>query len=100
MIRVVARRSRQSRFCDQSFAHARRIEPGDWYGRVSVSPKDEIMGASDGRWYSFPVCLGCLLEGVEGRIAYFSRDKQGRKLVDDILKRKAQSVADAYSLAE
>ncbi|QNJ59617.1 hypothetical protein SEA_KING2_47 [Arthrobacter phage King2] len=95
MIRVVARRSRQSRWCDAGFAHARRIEPGDWYGRVSVSPKDGIMGASDGRWYSFPVCLSCLMEGPEGRIAYFSRDPEGRKLVEGILQRRADRLAAA-----
>ncbi|AMM44511.1 hypothetical protein BARRETLEMON_49 [Arthrobacter phage BarretLemon] len=89
MIFVEARRSRASRWCDESFAHQRRIEPGDWYGRISVAPKDEIMGAADGKWYSYPICLDCLLYGVKGRIAYFSKDKQGRELVDGILKRKA-----------
>ncbi|ASR80679.1 hypothetical protein FDI41_gp48 [Arthrobacter phage Piccoletto] len=90
MIFVEARKSRRLRWCDQSFAHQRRVEPGDWYGRVSVSPKDGIMGASDGKWYSFPVCLSCLLDGTEGRIAYFSRDREGRKLVEGILQRKAE----------
>ncbi|QED11788.1 hypothetical protein SEA_BOSSLADY_50 [Arthrobacter phage BossLady] len=89
MIFIEARRSRKGRWCDQSFGHQRRIEPGDWYGRVSVTPRDPYMGAADGRMYSFPVCLPCLLEGVQGRIAYFSRDKQGRKLVDDIVSRRA-----------
>ncbi|ALF01259.1 hypothetical protein FDH48_gp47 [Arthrobacter phage Jawnski] len=95
MIRVVARKSRRSRWCDDTSAHQRRIEPGDWYGRVSVSPKDEIMGAADGKWYSYPICLPCLLETRTGRISYYSRDREGRKLVEGILQRRADRLAAA-----
>ncbi|ASR84723.1 hypothetical protein FDI26_gp48 [Arthrobacter phage Beans] len=95
MIFVEARQSRQSRWCDDTSAHQRRIEPGDWYGRVSVAPRDDIMGAADGKWYSYPICLSCLLYTRTGRIAYFSRDREGRALVAGILQRKAQRVADA-----
>lgn len=79
------RRSRKTRRCEQEFAHARTINPGDLYEVVSVSPNDGLIGA--GHWYQFPNCIACASQGT--LLKYFLNDRRGHKLVAAIHARKA-----------
>jgi hypothetical protein len=81
------RRSRKTRWCENTYAHKRRISPGDLYEVVSVTPKDGDIGA--GKWYQFPVCSACARPTAI--LEYFTRDKQGIALVAAIHQRKEAS---------
>jgi hypothetical protein len=84
VIRSKVRRSHHTRRCEQEFAHARAINPGDLYELVSVSPNDGILGA--GHWYQFPNCFNCASQ--EALLEYFLRDRKGIALVAAIHHRK------------
>lgn len=84
MIFTKVRKARRSYWCEESFAHNRRIEPGDLYGLISVAPRHDVLGT--GKWYSFPVCAGCL--NPEKLLEYFINDRRGRALVAAIITRK------------
>lgn len=95
MIAVKVRKSRKHRRCEQEFAHQRAIRPGDVYGMIAVSPTDCDIGA--GKWYEFPVCLGCLQDQTSRQavLEYFLRDRKGHALVHAIHQRKALSEQEA-----
>lgn len=84
MIRVQIRRSKQVRFCEHDFAHKRVILPGQLYGRVSVSPRDEIQPRDV--WCSYPVCFECCSPAA--RLKHYCEDVTGRALVAAIHERK------------
>jgi hypothetical protein len=85
MIRVEIRRSKRQRWCEEDFAHKRVIEPGQLYGRVSVSPRNEIQTRDV--WCSYPVCMECVSPAT--RLKHYCEDKIGRRLVAAIHERKA-----------
>lgn len=85
MIFGKVRKSRKTRWCENTYAHPRRINPGDLYERVSATPNDEFMGA--GKWSTFPVCSQCCRP--DAVLEYFLSDARGRKLVAAIHERKA-----------
>ncbi|WNM67294.1 hypothetical protein SEA_WYBORN_51 [Arthrobacter phage Wyborn] len=88
MIRVVIRRSRKQRYCEEDFAHKRVIEPGQLYGRVSVSPRDALQTRDV--WCSYPICFSCVSPAA--RLKHYCEDKIGRALVAAIHERKARAL--------